>query len=53
MGEKNLEGLNGDGVGVEGVTTGDGGNPDDVMAALPYSGIGVPQACMPLNIKYY
>ena len=33
VGEENLEGLNGDGVGVEGVAVGDGGNPDDVRAA--------------------
>ena len=30
VGEENLEGLNGYGVGVEGVAAGDGGNPDDV-----------------------
>ena len=33
VGEEILDGLNGDGVGVEGVAAGDGGNPDDVRAA--------------------
>ena len=33
VGEEILDGLNGDGVGVEGVAAGDGGNPDDVSAA--------------------
>ena len=33
VGEEILDGLNGDGVGVEGVAVGDGGSPDDVRAA--------------------
>ena len=33
VGEENLEGLSGDGVDVEGVAAGDGGNPADVRAA--------------------
>ena len=33
VGEENLRGVNGDGVGVEGVAAGDGGNPDDVRPA--------------------
>ena len=32
VGEENLEGLNGDGVGEERVAAGDGGNTDDVRA---------------------